>query len=250
MGVRLRLSWPVGPAWRADRGMLLADKYDLQERLKLSLLQIEDKELHFYTQNCYTLGTQAALLSGFAFSAIVEARDMDNIQTEFKIVWSVMTILSMVFELMCVVKAMQLSIMAPGLALRGPEGSMTRAVMVMRGEYRTLHRLFYAGLFFFHLSAGLYIYILFEGDAFLPIPTMVLVILALIFIYVDYSFLEKKLRLPSRSKLGGKSWDPVHDPRFDSLATHMCNSVVRTAWQTARAGSSRLERYGREDTAT
>ena len=27
-------------------GMLLADKYDLQEQLKLSLLQIEDKELN------------------------------------------------------------------------------------------------------------------------------------------------------------------------------------------------------------
>ena len=54
--------------------MLLADKYDLQEQLKLSLLQIEDKELNFFTQNCYTVGTQAALIAGFVFSAIVEAR--------------------------------------------------------------------------------------------------------------------------------------------------------------------------------
>ena len=53
--------------------MLLADKYDLQEQLKLSLLQIEDKELNFFTQNCYTVGTQAALIAGFVFSAIVEA---------------------------------------------------------------------------------------------------------------------------------------------------------------------------------
>ena len=84
----------------------------------------------------------------------------------------------MLFEIMAVVKAMQLSIMGPGLALRGacvpahrngptphashrpffhacvpggnswilctilylvgPEGSMTRAVLVMRGEYRTV----------------------------------------------------------------------------------------------------------------
>ncbi len=32
--------------------MLLADKHDLQQQLKLSLLHIEEKELHFYTQNC------------------------------------------------------------------------------------------------------------------------------------------------------------------------------------------------------
>ena len=40
--------------------MLLADKHDLQEQLKLSLVLIEEKELNFYTQNCYTVGTQAA----------------------------------------------------------------------------------------------------------------------------------------------------------------------------------------------
>lgn len=40
--------------------MLLADKHDLQQQLKLSLLHIEEKELHFYTQNCYTVGTQAS----------------------------------------------------------------------------------------------------------------------------------------------------------------------------------------------
>ena len=163
---------------------------------------------------------------------------MDDIGPGLKISWSVATVLSMIFELMTVVKAtrerarerggrvtsaslsvqprpcppqaMQLSIMAPGLALRGPEGSMTRAVMVrrggagrggerwggvgrcgemwgrcggeaaasshpfllsarplargdlswtcpcsgqvMRGEYKSLHRYFYAGLFFFHIS--------------------------------------------------------------------------------------------------
>ena len=39
---------------------LLADKHDLQQKLKLSLLHIEEKELNFYSQNCYTVGTEAA----------------------------------------------------------------------------------------------------------------------------------------------------------------------------------------------
>ena len=38
-------------AWAA---MLLADKHDLQNKLRLNLLQIEEKELNFYTQSCYT----------------------------------------------------------------------------------------------------------------------------------------------------------------------------------------------------
>ena len=55
---------------------LLADKHDLQQKLKLSLLHIEEKELNFYSQNCYTVGTEAALLSGFAFTAIVEVGEL------------------------------------------------------------------------------------------------------------------------------------------------------------------------------
>ena len=59
--------------------MLLADKRDLQNSLKVSLLQIEEKELNFYTNNCMTVGTQAALLAGFAFAAVVEIRYDDVI---------------------------------------------------------------------------------------------------------------------------------------------------------------------------
>ena len=44
--------------------MLLADKHNLQQELKLNLLHIEDKELNYYPQNSYTVGTQAALLAG------------------------------------------------------------------------------------------------------------------------------------------------------------------------------------------
>ena len=44
--------------------MLLADKHNLQQELKLNLLHIEEKELNYYTQNCYTVGTQAALFQG------------------------------------------------------------------------------------------------------------------------------------------------------------------------------------------
>ena len=54
--------------------MLLADKRDLQNSLKLSLIQIEEKELNYYTNNCMTIGTQAAMLTGFAFAALVEVK--------------------------------------------------------------------------------------------------------------------------------------------------------------------------------
>ena len=138
--------------------MLLADKHDLQASLGLALVCIEERELNFYTQNCYTVGTQAAMLSGFAFAAIIDGVaetvvDRDGTSLYMQAFWSLSTMLAMLLEIMTVVKSIQLGIMGNGLALRGPEGSMTRAVLVMRTEYKSVHRLFYTGLFFFHISA-------------------------------------------------------------------------------------------------
>ena len=64
------------------------------------------------------------------------------------------TLLGMLFEILAIVKSVQVSILGPGLALRGSEGSMTRALSVMRHEQRRLHWQFYIGLFFFHVATG------------------------------------------------------------------------------------------------
>ena len=52
--------------------MLYADKRALETNLQVSLLKIREKELAFYTQNCIAIGTQAALLSGFAYNGIIQ----------------------------------------------------------------------------------------------------------------------------------------------------------------------------------
>ena len=132
--------------------MLLADKHDLQNKLRLNLLQIEEKELNFYTQSCYTVGTQAALLAGFAFGAITEVDIDASYHVVLQIMWLVSIVLAMILEIGAVVKAMQLSILGPGLALRGPDGSVLRAILVMREEYVRARNMFYAGLVFFHAA--------------------------------------------------------------------------------------------------
>jgi hypothetical protein len=52
--------------------MLYADKRALETNLKVSLLQIREKELNFYTQNCLAVGTQSALLAGFAYAGLTQ----------------------------------------------------------------------------------------------------------------------------------------------------------------------------------
>jgi len=52
--------------------MLYADKRALETNLKVQLLEIREKELVFYTNNCQNIGTQAAMLAGFAFAGMMQ----------------------------------------------------------------------------------------------------------------------------------------------------------------------------------
>lgn len=192
--------------------MLLADKRDLQNSLKVSLLQIEEKELNFYFNNCVTVGTQAALLAGFTFSAIIEINVQqvlasDEVVAEagttgtqtLQVIWFVATAMAMILEIFALIKAMQLSILGPGLALRGPEGSVTRALVVMRVEYTRIHGFFYSGLALFMLSIALYTFAMFSqlADGAMSYTVAALISLACLYIFFDFRNLDKQLRLPA-----------------------------------------------------
>lgn len=188
--------------------MLLADKHDLQQKLRLNLLQIEEKELNFYTQNCYTIGTQAALLAGFAFSAMCEVEIDRTYGEHTQALWLISIVLSMTLEIGAVVKSMQLSILGPGLALRGPEGSVARAIMVMRDEYKKVNALFYAGLANIHLSVGVFIWA--EYVTWAAAVLTVIILFGLGWLYRENQSVARRLRL--HNDLG--SWDPAAGDRL------------------------------------
>ena len=52
---------------------LYADKAALENRTKVRLLAIRERELTLYTNNCRTIGTVAAVMAGLAQSALVRA---------------------------------------------------------------------------------------------------------------------------------------------------------------------------------
>ena len=54
--------------------MLYADKNALRTQLKVQMLRIREKELMYYTNNCLSISTSAALLAGFAWYGLTEAR--------------------------------------------------------------------------------------------------------------------------------------------------------------------------------
>jgi hypothetical protein len=52
--------------------MLYADKNALRTQLKVQMLRIREKELMYYTNNCLSISTSAALLAGFAWYGLTE----------------------------------------------------------------------------------------------------------------------------------------------------------------------------------
>ena len=136
--------------------MLYADKRALETNLKVNLLAIREKELNYYSQNCLAVGTQSALLAGFAYSGLTQVAIPLDSEYVLKLLYLLVTSTAMCLELIAVMSTTLLSMMGPGLALRGPDGSMHPAVDGMMDEYRSAYLNFLLGLIAFHFSAALF----------------------------------------------------------------------------------------------
>lgn len=134
--------------------MLLADKRALETSLKVNLLSIREKELNFYTNNCLTIGTISALLAGFAYAALQKSVEKKFFYVH--LMYLIFSVASLGFQLLAVVSTTLLAMLGPGLALRGPDGSMHRAVDSMVGEYRKAFFAFLKGLLALHGAAMTY----------------------------------------------------------------------------------------------
>ena len=136
--------------------MLFADKRALETNLKVSLLSIREQELDYYSQNCFALGTQAALVAGFAFAGLTQVSQPPDAPWALKLVYLLTTTTAMCLELIAVMSTMLLSVMGPGLALRGPNGSMDVAIQGMLEEYQSAYHHFVLGLVIFHCPVALF----------------------------------------------------------------------------------------------
>ena len=129
------------------------------------LWQIREKELNYYSQNCLAVGTQAALLAGFAYSGLTQVAIPLDSEYVLKLLYLLMTTTAMCLELIAVMNTTLLSMMGPGLALRGPDGSMHPAVDGMMEEYQSAYLNFVLGLIFFHFSAALFGWLMFNCES-------------------------------------------------------------------------------------
>lgn len=213
--------------------MILARKLDLQQSLRRALVTIEDKELALHFHNNQRLGLISAMLAIFIFGAfygryLPQNSLAEKASSEYAEIavptselgaghvvllhaYMALTAAATILQLLVVVRTTMLCVLAPGLGLRGPEGSMTRAVLVLRRQSMINLHLFYAGYVCFCADAAVYLYILFEGDAVLPAPSLALIAASLVWAAVDATRVERRLRLPLAG--GFEAVPPLPDPR-------------------------------------
>ena len=116
--------------------MLQARKEALQNTARQRMVDIRNKELNYYTDNCRSIGNSAALVAGLAYSGIryhylLERKQNylsttgDSLEAMFFLTLLAITLGT---SLQTVYVAMLVALFGPHLALRGPDGSLQDAV--------------------------------------------------------------------------------------------------------------------------
>jgi len=114
--------------------MLAADKLLLQSNVKQRAIQLREKELNLFNDNFNAVGTQSAVLAGFAMTSFAEIDLPHNAFYAQKACLHLFVTISICANLMCTASTTFVSVWGSGKALRGKDGSMFEAVDGMNDE--------------------------------------------------------------------------------------------------------------------
>ena len=146
--------------------MLNARKQALENTLRQRLVTIRQNELEYYTSNCRSIGDAAALISGLAYSGIryhylMERNHNYQLSTGDSLEECLfLSLLSVTLGcgLQTVFLSTLLALLAPQLALRGPDGSLHDAVEGMHQWNSVVLAFFMTSLMLLQLSAFSFMY--------------------------------------------------------------------------------------------
>ena len=133
--------------------MLVADRNELEMQLKRHATQIREKELISFTENFSVLSTQAVFLIGLGYGglAMTPVWNSDEVFLLQYLFYTSITI-AIGFNVLTMCITSWSMIFGPGLGIRGPPGSMKRAVLGMYSERNWAMQFYWAGLAFMMLG--------------------------------------------------------------------------------------------------
>ena len=129
--------------------MLSAENVALENRAIRLMLQIREKELNYITNKYNAMGTQAALVGGFTVTTLTSLTIGEGIPYMVRWLFFAFSSISLSCSISCILNATFVTVWGPGLALRGPRGSMAKAYYGMVYEQKQIFGSFVIAIFFF-----------------------------------------------------------------------------------------------------
>lgn len=196
----LSWAWPCGqvasivPEEQGTTAMLLADKAALQSDLAVEIMELQQRELALLTRNLQSIATQNALIAGFVFSVLVHGAPgaEECLKCTPLTSWSRVAlwggyvfcvVVAMSSSLLSLLVASLVSMLGPGLALRGPRGSMQVALRGMARYHGIIVSLAACALASMHAAAGLHVAIFYP--IYLAAVAVPLLCLSLLLIFIS-----------------------------------------------------------------
>ena len=194
--------------------------------LKLGLLEIREKELNFYATNCGHLAFLASIFAGFASAALMTHVPKEPVVLHF--LYLLVTVVSLGLHLCALVSTTLLAMIGPGLALRGPDGSMHVAIDAMIGEYRTAFFQLLLGLLALHGSVASFCWLVLNPVESAALTACIVGALAFEVRYIKVVFSRFQLPPPppSPASLRGASRSWQVPTRGCAIATRLEQSLI------------------------
>lgn len=205
--------------------MLFADKQALETELKVSLLEIRERELNLYASNCRNIASITCMLAGFAYVTLTfeqgNEETFEGVSKTGKWVYELVAYASLILNTLSMFGSTVCSMLGPGLALRGQDGAMDQAVEGLALEYRTIFGLFLFGVLSYYCCFS--VFLILDTTATWLDWAMHWVLVGCFLIFLCSTLMAckriyKKFRLPPQHAIAG-SFDP------DNLVPHQSRAA-------------------------
>ena len=108
--------------------MLAADKLYLEGKLARGVTRLKWKEFSLHHLNLTTVSTQASVLAGFGFAALVKFHTHEETHAFLLFGFYTCTMLQLSANILCIATTTMLSVCGTSLSMRGADGSIVRSV--------------------------------------------------------------------------------------------------------------------------
>ena len=228
--------------------MLSAEHFSLENKAVQQLLDIRQREIQYLTERFNAIGVQSSVIAGFVVTTLTA---LDPVTLEHEPDFSdsitlytfwLTSALSLSFCVHCIIGALLLATWGPGLSLRGPEGSVSRASYLMTKEKTHIEFAFVGSIVCFVIQVMTAFWIVdkrigFTGEALAS--TLVLFFGASISFYIIRRMMKKLQYKPTFALLDHVDKEKFTSRRHSQLQAKLGQPVqVQQVMMTQQTGAA------------